>query len=88
MNPTEQEKLETLSARPTAAELLDTPGALLTRSHLRDLGLGRSAIDSVFREIARSGGVIVFPGSTRPHVSVKDYLALVERSTYRDGRVR
>jgi hypothetical protein len=33
--------------RPTAAELLDTPGALLTRSHLRELGLERRAVDAV-----------------------------------------
>ena len=72
------------SGRPSAAELLSTPGALLTRSHLRDLGLGRSAIDAVFREL----DVVVFPGSSRPHVRAGDYLELVERSTYSDGRVR
>jgi hypothetical protein len=70
--------------RPTAAELLATPGALLTRSHLRELGLGRSAIDAVFRKLP----VVVFPGSSRPHVRGEDYLELVELSTYDDGRVR
>src|SRR5262245_40900933 len=70
--------------RPTAADLLDTPGALLTRTHLRELGLGRSAIDAVFRALA----VVQFPGSSRPAVKVEDYLGLVERSTFRDDRVR
>jgi hypothetical protein len=69
---------------PTAAELLDTPGSLLTRSHLRELGLGRSAIDAVFRRLP----VIVFPGSSRPHVRRDDYLELVEQSIYDDDRVR
>ena len=68
----------------TAAELLETPGALLTRTHLCELGLGRSAIDAVFREL----DVVVFPGSTRPHVRRDDYLELVARSTYGSDRVR
>jgi hypothetical protein len=70
--------------RPSAAELLATPGALLTRSHLAELGLGRAAIDAVFRRLP----VVVFPGSSRPHVRRDDYVALVEASTYDDGRVR
>jgi len=73
-----------VSDRPSAPELLATPGALLTRSHLRELGLGRAAIDAVFREL----DVVVFPGSRRVHIRVADYLALVERSTYGDDRVR
>jgi hypothetical protein len=70
--------------RPIAAELLATPGALLTRSHLRELGLGRAAIDAVFRRLP----VVVFPGSSRPHVRREDYLELVEQSTYDNGSVR
>lgn len=73
-----------VSERPSADQLLERPHALLTRSHLRELGLGRAAVDAVFRELE----VVVFPGSTRPHVRVADYLALVERSTYGDDRVR
>jgi hypothetical protein len=69
---------------PSAAELLKTPGALLTRSHLRELGLGRSAIDAVFRRLP----VIVFPGSSRPHIRRDDYIELVEQSIYDDNRVR
>ena len=34
-----------------ATELLETPGALLTRTHLRELGLERRAIDAVFRKL-------------------------------------
>jgi hypothetical protein len=73
-----------MSEAPTAAELLATPGALLTRSHLRELGLGRAAIDAAFRVC----NVVVFPGSSRPHIRREDYLALVERSTYDEHRVR
>jgi hypothetical protein len=40
--------------RPTAPELLETPGALLTRSHLRELGLERRVIDAVFRALPSS----------------------------------
>jgi hypothetical protein len=75
---------EITPGRPSAAELLQTRGALLTRSHLRDLGLGRSAIDAIFRQLP----VVVFPGSSRPHVRADDYLQLVEASTYDDNRVR
>ena len=70
--------------RPAASRLLQTPGALLTRSHLRDLGLERRAIDAVFRALP----TVVLPGYTRPLVRAEDYQALLERSTYRDDRVR
>jgi hypothetical protein len=73
-----------MSDVPTAVELLERPGALLTRSHLRDLGLTRTMVDSVFREL----DVVFFPGSTRGAVKVEDYLALVDRSTYANDRVR
>ena len=70
--------------RPSAAELLATPGALLTRSHLRELGLERRAIDAVFRRLP----VVAFPGYSRPMIRVDQYLALVEQHTYCDDRVR
>lgn len=73
-----------MTGRPTAAELLATPGALLTRSHLRELGLERRAVDSVFREL----DVVFLPGYTRPLVRVEDYVALIKRSTYDKHRVR
>jgi hypothetical protein len=66
------------------AELLQTPGALLTRSHLRELGLERRAIDAVFRTL----DVVVLPGYTRPLIRAADYLALVAESTYGRDRVR
>ena len=66
---------------PAATELLETPGALLSRRHLRELGLERRAVDAVFRALP----VVVLPGYSRPLVRAADYLALLERSTY-DGR--
>ena len=71
-------------ARPSIADLLETPGALLTRSHLRTLGLERRAIDAVFRALP----VVSLPGYSRPMVRAADYLAFVEESIYRDDRVR
>ena len=70
--------------RPSPAELLARPGALLTRSHLRQLGLERRAIDAVFRRPP----VVALPGYSRPTIRAEHYLALVEESTYRDDRVR
>ena len=69
---------------PPATELLTRPGALLTRTHLRDLGLERRAVDAVFRALP----CVVIPGYARPMVRAEDYLELVERSTYRNDRVR
>ncbi len=70
--------------RPSPAALLETPGALLTRSDLRRLGLERRAIDAVFRALP----VIALPGYSRPLVRAEQYLELVEEHTYRDDRVR
>ena len=70
--------------RPTATELLRRSGALLSRGDLRELGLERRAIDAVFRALP----VVCLPGYSRPLVRVEDYLALVERCTYSDDRVR
>lgn len=71
-------------AQPRAPELLRTPGALLTRTHLRELGLERRAADAVFRALP----TVVLPGYARPMVRAEDYLELVNRSTYHDDRVR
>jgi hypothetical protein len=68
---------------PSAAELLATPEALLTRSHLRELGLERRAVDAVFWALH----VVFFPGYSRPMVKAADYLALVDECLY-DGRTR
>ncbi len=72
------------SRRPAAAKLLETNGALLTRSHLRDLGLERRAIDAVFRALP----VVALPGYSRPMIRADQYLELVAQHTYRDDRVR
>ncbi len=53
----------------TAADLFTRPGALLTRSHLRELGLKRRAIDAVFRACP----VVAIPGYSRPLIRVEDY---------------
>jgi hypothetical protein len=67
-----------------AAQLIETPGALLTRSHLRELGLERRAVDAVFRTCP----TVVLPGYSRPLVRAEDYLELLAQSTYRGDRVR
>lgn len=71
------------ASRPTAAELLATPEALLTRSHLRELGLERRAVDAIFRACP----IVALPGYSRSVIRVRDYLVLLEESTY-DGRTR
>ena len=73
-----------MSARPPAAERLENPAAMLSRSDLRDLGLERRAVDAVFRACP----VVVLPGYSRPLVRVSDYLDLLERSTFTEERVR
>ncbi len=73
-----------MTVRPSAAELVRSGTGFLSRSHLRELGLERRAIDGVFREL----DVVFWPGYSRPMVRVEDFIALQERSTYRDDRVR
>jgi hypothetical protein len=68
----------------TAQELLSTPDALLTRTHLRELGLERRAVDAVFRILP----VVALPGYSRPMIRAQEYLALIARSTYNGDRVR
>jgi hypothetical protein len=72
-----------MSVRHTAADLLATPDALLTRTHLRELGLERRAADAAFRGCP----VVVLPGYSRPLIRVADYLSFLEQHTY-DGRSR
>jgi hypothetical protein len=69
--------------RPTAAELLEMPSALLSRTHLRELGYERRAVDAIFRACP----VVVLPGYSRPLVRVADYLELIKQSIH-DGRSR
>jgi hypothetical protein len=74
------------TARLPATTLLETPGALLSRSDLRALGLERRAVDSVFRELP----TVHLPGYSRAMVKAEDYRELLERCTFRndDPRVR
>lgn len=65
-------------------ERLAMPEALLSRTDLALLGLPRRGVDAVFRQLE----VVVLPGYSRPFVRVAGYLALVERSTFADDRVR
>lgn len=65
-------------------ERLAVPDALLSRTDLAELGLGRRAVDAVFRALP----TVVLPGFSRPFVRVADYLELLERSTYAGDRVR
>jgi hypothetical protein len=62
----------------------ETPGALLTRTHLRELGLERRAVDAVFRVCP----VIALPGCSRPLIRVEDYRTFLEKHTYNGDRVR
>jgi hypothetical protein len=66
-----------------AAQLLETPGTMLTRSHLRELGWERRAVDAIFRECPN----VLLPGYSRPVIRAADYLAALERFTDRGDRV-
>jgi hypothetical protein len=61
-----------------------SPGRLLSRSDLRDLGLERRAIDATFAALP----VVRLPGYARPMIREADYLELLEASSYADDRVR
>lgn len=69
-------------SRP-AAELLETRSALLSRTHLRELGYERRAVDAIFRACP----VVSLPDYSRPLIRVADYLAFLEEHTF-DGRSR
>jgi hypothetical protein len=73
-----------VSERPAVAQLIETPGALLSRSDLRELGLERRAVDAVFRACP----TVALPGYSRPLIRAEDYLALIRENTYNGDRVR
>ena len=70
--------------RPSATQLAVTPGAFLSRTDLRALGLERRAVDAIFRELP----VVSLPGYSRPLIEAEDYRALIAKSTYSGDRVR
>ena len=72
------------SQNPTAAELLRTPGGVLTSSHLRELGWTRRHIDAIWRACP----MIILPGTRRPVLRVEHYLAYLEEHTYRNEQPR
>jgi hypothetical protein len=72
------------SASADVERLLEFPDALLTRSHLRALGLERRAVDAVFRALP----VVALPGYSRPLIRARDYVEFVAANTYRGDRVR
>jgi hypothetical protein len=80
LEPDDEESTSRRRERPPASVLLKTPGAMLYRTDLRDLGLERRAVDAVFRNCP----VIVLPGYDRPMVQAEAYLALLAGSTYCD----
>lgn len=73
-----------MSARPSPAERVENPAAVLTRTDLRELGWERRAVDAIFRKL----DPIVLPGYSRPVVRVADYLELLRDCTYDGTRVR
>jgi hypothetical protein len=70
--------------RPTAAQLLETPGGLLDRRALAELGLQRRSIDFLFRELP----VVSFPGVRRTYIRADDCRRCLEQHTYSEDRVR
>jgi hypothetical protein len=69
---------------PTAAELLATPGALLDRRALAELGLQRRSVDYLFRELP----VVSLPGVRRTYVYADDVRRCLAEHTYTEERVR
>lgn len=66
-----------MGRKPSAVELLHQGRGLLTRSHLRELGLERRAIDAVYRAL----DVVILPGYSRPLIRVEDYIELIADCT-------
>jgi hypothetical protein len=73
-----------MNRRP-AHELLGTPGALLDRRALAELGLQRRSIDKVFRELP----VVALPGVRRAYVRADDVRRFLNENTFLgDERIR
>ena len=63
---------------------LVTPGAVLTSSHLKELGWTRTRIDAIWRACP----MVILPGTRRPVLRVEDFLAYLEEHTYRNEQPR
>jgi len=73
-----------VSAIPSPADRLSSPGAFLSRGDLRELGLERRAVDAVFRACP----TVVLPGYSRPLITVEAYREFIAACTYSGDRVR
>jgi hypothetical protein len=73
-----------VSVRPSPAERLSIPDAILTRGDVAELGWPRRGVDAIFRGCP----LIALPGFARPAIRVADYVAFLEANTYRGDRVR
>lgn len=73
-----------MSERPSPADRLGNPDAVLTRTDLVELGYERRAVDAIFRACP----VQVWEGYARPMIRVADFLEWRERMTFRGDRVR
>jgi hypothetical protein len=59
--------------------------SLVDRKQIQlETGLGRAAIDAVFRQVP----VVVIPGCRKVFAKREDVMALIERSTFNRDRVR
>lgn len=73
-----------MSDRPSAAERLANPDAVLSRTDLRELGWERRAIDAIFRDC----DVVAITGYSRPVITVAAYRECLKRCTYNGDKVR
>jgi hypothetical protein len=70
--------------RPSPAERVTNPDAVLSRTDLRELGYERRAVDAIFRACP----VEVWPGYARPLIRVADFQAWRQRCRYDGSRIR
>ena len=69
-----------MSDRPGLGDLAE----FATRQDLAALGLGRAAVDAIFRALP----VVAVPGVRRVYVRRDDVVAFLAEHTYADDRVR
>ena len=73
-----------VSERPSPADRLSNPDAVLTRTDLFELGYTRRAVDAIFRACP----VEVWPDYSKPMIRVVDFLDWRAQCTYADDRPR